>query len=174
MIAPHCDDATLGCAGIIQEVLEAGGQVMVVAMTNGDGFTFAAKGQFHRLFINNFDYIQSGYTRQKELLRALNRLGMAEEKIVFMSYPDRGLRELWLEHWDSSTPYQSRYTGRDHSPYYNSYRPVTIYAGETVTPVATMKSVDVDLTEMNAWVGQETVLVHSKGVSSIGALERRA
>lgn len=310
VVAPHCDDETLGCAGIMQEVLGAGGQVMVAAMTNGDGFTFAAKGQFHRLFINNFDYIQSGYTRQKELLRALNRLGVAEEKVVFLSYPDRGLRDLWLDHWDSSTPYQSRYTGRDHSPYYNSYRPDAIYAGETVTadleqilrdfkptvilsphpadehpdhsttwafiaatsimagnggisprpqlytylihrgdfpiphgykpeadllpprplyqshpqrwsvypltpektaikekalneyvsqlripimsgllhsfirknelfeevviPVATRKSVEVDLTELNAWAGQEPVLVHSKGVSSIGALERRA
>lgn len=47
VIAPHCDDETLGCGGIIQGVLAAGGEVMVVIMTNGDGFTFAAREQFH-------------------------------------------------------------------------------------------------------------------------------
>lgn len=132
VIAPHCDDETLGCGGIIRNVLEAGGQVMVVVMTNGDGFTFGAEEQFHRLFLTNADYIQSGYDRQFEFLRAVQRLGISESQVVFLGYPDRGLRAIWADHWDNSQPYQSRYTGRDYSPYNNSYRPNAPYAGEAV------------------------------------------
>nr|WP_169717895.1 PIG-L family deacetylase [Sporomusa silvacetica] len=132
VIAPHCDDEVLGCAGTIQEVIGAGGQVMVVTMTNGDGFTFAVEEQVHQIFLTRDDYIQSGYARQNELLRALHRLGMDEKQIAFLGYPDRGLRALWTDYWDKGQPYQSRYTGKDHSPYSNSYQPNTPYAGEAV------------------------------------------
>jgi len=132
VIAPHCDDETLGCAGTIQEVVAAGGQVMVITMTNGDGFTLAVEEQFHQLFLTSDDYIQSGYARQSEFLRALHRLSVDEKQSVFLGYPDRGLKALWIEHWDKSQPYQSRYTGKDHSPYINSYQPNTPYAGEAV------------------------------------------
>jgi len=132
VIAPHCDDEVLGCAGTIQEVIGAGGQVRVVTMTNGDGFTFAVEEQVHQLFPTRNDYVQSGYVRQNELLRALHRLGMDKNQIAFLGYPDRGLRPLWTEYWDKSQPYQSLYTGKDHSPYSNSYRPNTPYAGEAV------------------------------------------
>ncbi len=132
VIAPHCDDETLGCAGLIQDVLLAGGQVTVVIMTNGDGFTFAAEEQFHRLFLTSMDYIQSGYARQKETVHALRRLGVPENQLVFLGYPDRGLRAIWSEHWDSSQPYQSRYTGSNHSPYNNSYQLNAPYIGQAV------------------------------------------
>ncbi|HWR45988.1 PIG-L family deacetylase [Sporomusa sp.] len=132
VIAPHCDDETLGCAGIIRDVLAGGGQVMVVIMTNGDGFTFAAKEQFHRLFLTSSDYIRSGYARQDETFHALRWLGLTEKQIIFLGYPDRGLRAIWADNWNSSQPYRSRYTDSDHSPYNNSYQKEAPYAGEGV------------------------------------------
>lgn len=132
VIAPHCDDETLGCAGVIQEVINAGGQVMVVSMTNGDGFTLAVEEQYRRFFLTSEDYIKSGYARQQELIRALQRLGVAENRVLFLGYPDRGLKALWTDHWDSAQPYPSHYTGRDHSPYSNSFRLNAPYAGEAV------------------------------------------
>ncbi|WP_371371887.1 PIG-L deacetylase family protein [Sporomusa aerivorans] len=132
IIAPHCDDETLGCAGVIQEVVSGGGQVMIVAMTNGDGFTFAVEEQYRQLILTSDDYVHSGYTRQKEFIQALDRLGVVQRQLAFLGYPDRGLRALWAEHWYSSQPYQSPYTGRDHSPYENSFRANTPYAGEAV------------------------------------------
>lgn len=132
VIAPHCDDETLGCAGIIRNVLASGGQVLVVVMTNGDGFTFAVKEQFHRLFLTSSDYIQSGYARQVETIHALRWLGLPDDHIIFLGYPDRGLKTIWAATWDSSQPYRSRYTDSDHSPYTNSYRQNAPYAGETV------------------------------------------
>ncbi|HWR07626.1 PIG-L family deacetylase [Sporomusa sp.] len=132
VIAPHCDDETLGCAGIMHDVLAGGGQVKVVVMTNGDGFTLAVKEQFHRLFLTSSDYIQSGYDRQAETYHALLCLGLLENQLEFLGYPDRGLRALWADNWDSSQPYRSRYTYSDHSPYTNSYQQNAPYAGEAV------------------------------------------
>lgn len=132
VFAPHCDDEVLGCAAVIHDVIAAGGQVMVVIMTNGDGFTFATEEQFNRVFITSSDYIQSGYTRQRESIEALKLLGVPEQQIIFLGYPDRGLKALWSDYWESSTPYQSRYTGCYYSPYTNSYLPNAPYAGEAV------------------------------------------
>ncbi|WP_051789024.1 PIG-L deacetylase family protein [Pelosinus sp. UFO1] len=132
VIAPHCDDETLGCAGVIHDVIAAGGQVMVVFMTNGDGFTVATEEQFHRLFLTNEDYVNSGYARQSETLHALHLLGVPEKQIIFLGFPDRGLRAIWSDYWNNSQPYQSRYTGSDHSPYTTSYQQNAPYTGETV------------------------------------------
>src|SRR5512136_1478514 len=41
VLAPHCDDETLGSGGLIQSALAAGIQVRVVIATNGDGYVFA-------------------------------------------------------------------------------------------------------------------------------------
>jgi LmbE family N-acetylglucosaminyl deacetylase len=132
VVAPHCDDETLGCGGLIHDVIEAGGQVLVVVMTNGDGFTVAAEEQFHRIFLTNADYVNSGYTRQHETLQALHVLGMTKDQIVFLGYPDRGLKSLWMDYWNGSQSYQSRYTGSDHSPYSNSYQQNAPYVGQAV------------------------------------------
>lgn len=132
VIAPHCDDEALGCGAIIHDVIQAGGQVLVVIMTNGDGFTIATEEEFHRLFLTQADYVNSGYTRQKETIQGLQLLGVTEKQIVFLGYPDRGLKSLWADHWDNSEPYQSRYTGSDHSPYNNSYQQNAPYAGQAV------------------------------------------
>jgi LmbE family N-acetylglucosaminyl deacetylase len=101
-------------------------------MTNGDGFTFAAKEQFHRLFLKSDDYIRSGYARQVETVNALRYLGVPDDHIIFLGYPDRGLKAVWADNWESNQPYRSRYTESDHSPYNNSYQQHVPYAGEAV------------------------------------------
>lgn len=132
VVAPHCDDETLGCGGLIHDVVQAGGQVFAVFMTNGDGFTVATEEQFHRISLTNADYVNSGYTRQIEALQALHLLGMPKNQIVFLGYPDRGLKSMWMDYWDSNQPYQSRYTGSNHSPYNNSYQKDAPYVGQAV------------------------------------------
>src|SRR5262252_5690722 len=42
VFAPHPDDETLGCAGILQQTLKRGHRVKVVIFTSGDGFPAAA------------------------------------------------------------------------------------------------------------------------------------
>lgn len=132
VIAPHCDDEVLGSGGMIHDTIAAGGQVLVVLMTNGDGFTVATEEEFHRLFLTHEDYVNSGYTRQKETIQALQLLGLPEQQILFLGYPDRGLRAIWTDYWNKDQPYQSRFTGSDHSPYNNSYQQNAPYAGQAV------------------------------------------
>ncbi len=132
VVAPHCDDETLGCAEMIRSTIQAGGQVLVVIVTNGDGFTFAVEEQFKRLFLTSDDYINSGYERQNESVNALKLLGLPERQVLFLGYPDRGMNRMWKEYWDEETPFRSRYTGRDHSPYTNSYHPNAPHAGQVV------------------------------------------
>ena len=43
VFSPHPDDESLGAAGLIQRVIETGGSVKVVFMTNGDGFPEAVE-----------------------------------------------------------------------------------------------------------------------------------
>lgn len=132
VIAPHCDDEALGCAGLIHQVLQDGGQAMVVVMTNGDGFTFATEEQFHRFYLTSADYINSGYVRQRESLAAMRLLGVTEDSLHFLGFPDRGLEALWNNYWETSKPFRSRYTESDHSPYFNSYQKNAPYAGQAV------------------------------------------
>jgi LmbE family N-acetylglucosaminyl deacetylase len=132
IFAPHCDDETISSSAILLDAVRAGSQVLVVFMTNGDGFTFAAEEQFRRLFLNRDDYIRSGYSRQAESLTALGALGLSPLQVIFLGYPDRGMESLWATHWQTADPLVSHYTRSSHSPYTNSFEPNAPYAGENV------------------------------------------
>lgn len=139
VFAPHCDDETLGCAGLIQQTLAAGGSVRAVIFTNGDGFRTAVERQARRLHIGPADYVQFAALRQQESLRALNSLGVASRNVTFLGYPDRGLMPMWNDHWLRGRPFVSAYTRRDRSPYKITFHPASLYCGADV--VADVKSI---------------------------------
>ena len=130
VLAPHCDDETLGSGGLIQQVLRRGAQVRVVLATNGDGFLFATMEEYRRVYPRHADFVLMGALRQQESLTALGLLGVAEERVSFLSYPDRGSPALWSNHWSASEPYRSPYSGDDRSPYALTYNPSSVYCGE--------------------------------------------
>src|SRR5437868_7018954 len=49
VLAPHCDDETLGAGGYMAMAARLGARVHVVMLTNGDGFPLAAGREYHRL-----------------------------------------------------------------------------------------------------------------------------
>jgi LmbE family N-acetylglucosaminyl deacetylase len=130
VLAPHCDDETLGSAGLIQEVLGRGGEVRVVMATNGDGFLFATMEEFRKVYPRHEDFVRMGTVRQQESLAALKLLGVAGDRVSFLSYPDRGSPALWNDYWSASEPYRSPYSGDDRSPYEITYDPSSVYCGE--------------------------------------------
>lgn len=130
IMAPHCDDETLGPGGLIQSALRAGIQVRVVIATNGDGYLFATAEEFRKLYPTARDYIRMGEVRQQESLAALAVLGLAPGNVFFLSYPDRGTPSLWEKNWSEATPYKSPYSGASRSPYKRTYNPNSVYAGE--------------------------------------------
>lgn len=130
ILAPHCDDETLGSAGLIQAALRAGLQVRVVIATNGDGYLFAIMQDFHKIYPRPADFIRLGKLRQQESLAALYLLGVKPGNVIFLSYPDRGTPALWNDHWASDAPYRSPFSEDSKSPYPLTYDPHSVYAGQ--------------------------------------------
>lgn len=132
VFAPHCDDETLGCAGIIQQVLHAGGSVEVVLLTNGDAFRTGVECFSGKVHPTPADYERYATLRQAESSRAMQTLGLPADRLVFLGYPDGGLLRLWQSHWTATDPWVSPFTRASSSPYARCYDPRTSYAGGDV------------------------------------------
>jgi LmbE family N-acetylglucosaminyl deacetylase len=132
VIAPHCDDETLGAGGFIREAVRAGARVRVVFLTNGDGFPLAVSKQYLKLRPSRNSYIRFAYHRQTETLAALSELGVAREQVTFLGYPDGGLAPMWSRFWRPDTLYRSRFTGCTRAPYANAFRHQAPYCGSAV------------------------------------------
>jgi LmbE family N-acetylglucosaminyl deacetylase len=129
VFAPHCDDETLGCAGLAMQTLQAGGAVRVAIITNGDGFRAAVERQVRDLTVRPEDYIRFAALRQQESYRALGLLGIPRSDVLFFGYPDQGLKQLWTADWSRDHPFTSRYTRRSSSPYAITFDPRAVYCG---------------------------------------------
>ncbi len=141
VVAPHNDDEVLAAAGALQRHRALGHRVCVALVTNGDG-------QYRRPFANRRLAVQLGHRRQRETLHALAHLGIGEEEVVFLGYPDRGLAALWNTHWWPNQPYTSPRTGAKSSPYPNSRTPNAPYCGTALAH---------DLEEVLRWAAPATV-----------------
>jgi LmbE family N-acetylglucosaminyl deacetylase len=131
IIAPHCDDETLGTGELISRMSKQGAEIKIILMTNGDGFTDALDISFHEIRPRGRDYIKFGYLRQGETLKAMEYIGLDRKHIIFLGYPDGGLYDLWsVNHW--FVPHESIHTRRNSSPYNNSYTPNAAYTGYSV------------------------------------------
>jgi LmbE family N-acetylglucosaminyl deacetylase len=78
VVAPHPDDEVLSAGGIMEAALNGGTAVDVAVITNGDYYGTSY-----------------GLTRQGESVAALATLGMPEERVMFLGYPDAGLLAIW-------------------------------------------------------------------------------
>ena len=130
VVAPHCDDETLGAAGLMLAAQRTGMQVRVVIETNGDGFYFATAEDFHTIRPSASDYVRMGEIRQDESLAALEILGIKNKQVSFLGYPDRGTPSEWNDNWSIQNPYRSPYSQDSHSPYANTFDSQSVYAGE--------------------------------------------
>ncbi|GGR21069.1 PIG-L domain-containing protein [Deinococcus ruber] len=99
ILAPHPDDETLCCAGLIQQAQAAGAQVYITFMTSGDGFEFDAALEGHTLRPNAQTFRQLAVTRMAEARAAGQVLGVPVSHLTFLGYPDGSLLPLFLEHY---------------------------------------------------------------------------
>ncbi len=104
----------------------------MVALTNGDAFKAVARDDSGHAEPTAADFITLGRTGQRETRAALATFGVPEKQVSFLGYPDGGLLALWGEAWDGGHLYTSPATKSDHSPYADSFRPGTPYAGRAV------------------------------------------
>jgi len=130
VIAPHPDDELLALGGTIAQLKQAGQQVLVVFLTNGDA-NRAAKSLFTLNPLRRAeDYRALGYRRQKEAAAALRVLGVPVTSALYLGYPDAGLTALASTNWKRATPYTSPFTKANYAFYRNSFNTSALYCGE--------------------------------------------
>lgn len=152
LLVAHNDDELIGAGGYLAKAVRAGSAVTVVVLTNGDGNRFAAAILGRHVRPGPADFIKEGRIRQEESVTALARLGVPRKQIIFMGFPDRGLRFLLTPHWSQTTPYRSPFTQASAPPYTDVYR-ASPYSGETLAA---------SLSEIVARVRPTIVLTHSE------------
>ncbi len=111
VVAPHPDDETIAAGGLIQRVVETGGQVHVVFVTNGDGYPEAASALTGDSTPSHSDFRVLGARRLQEAAQATRTLGVSEGHLTFLGFPDGELAVLRGRCWSRWTPCASPYTG---------------------------------------------------------------
>jgi LmbE family N-acetylglucosaminyl deacetylase len=131
VFAPHPDDETLGTAGVIKKALEKNATVLVVVVTDGSDETNSKKLSSFKKQTHNHNKINLVEIRHQETLNAMKKLGLKQSNIIFLGYPDAGLKVMFEDDWDPSHPYRSNnsFNHFDHSPYNYSYQKNAPYTG---------------------------------------------
>lgn len=153
LVAAHNDDEVIAAGGYLAAAVQAGSEVTVVILTNGDGNRFSAAWLGRRIRPRADDYIREGRIRQEESIAALGRLGISRPQVALMGFPDRGLHLLLIPHWSKGYPYTSPFTRASAPPYPGVYRPTSRYTGEDLVD---------SLTDIIERVRPTIVLVHSR------------
>ncbi len=103
VFAPHPDDEMLTCAGVMKRALVEGDALKVVIMTNGDAHVRAREAWekrypeqvYDRDDDGDFDMVDFGIVRHDESLGVLESLGVPAEDVIYLSYPDTGVDDMW-------------------------------------------------------------------------------
>jgi LmbE family N-acetylglucosaminyl deacetylase len=129
VFSPHPDDETLGAGGLIQRVRGLGGKVKVVFITDGDGFPDGVQMEDHISTPTARDYIGYGNKRRQEALGVLKSIGLPQEDVIFLGFPDGGLCYLLWKFRHDPHVYTSPYTKENHPPPEDMIIPNTDYNG---------------------------------------------
>lgn len=133
VFAPHEDDELLGAGVYIQRALEAGADVTVCLITNGEYPEASMFLQERSLSVKPSAFINYGYQRQGETLKALETVGLDDGKVIYLGYPDHTVNQLLSPyHWAYADALVSPRTKSTMSPYSNSLTPSAPHAGKSL------------------------------------------
>ncbi len=96
IVSPHPDDETLGCAGLIQSLLQRGLMPFVLVFTNGDGFDASIHLKLYEVKIKPEDRAAYSQMRMLETLEAMTKLGLPPQQVIPLGFSERTLAEDWL------------------------------------------------------------------------------
>jgi LmbE family N-acetylglucosaminyl deacetylase len=129
VLAPHPDDEILGAGGYIYTALKNKAKLQVIIATNGENFGYAVGRRLGNFLPVDKKTREFGEARQKEAIKLLKNLGLKQENIIFLGFPDKSLKPLWKKNWPADKPYYSPLFKSDTSPFDNIYKPKVLFAG---------------------------------------------
>jgi LmbE family N-acetylglucosaminyl deacetylase len=132
VLAPHPDDESLACGGVIQRALAQGLPVRVVFLSYGDNNEWSFMVYRKRPEILPWQVRAMGEVRHAEALAAAGVLGVPEEALAFLGYPDFGTLQIWCAHWGSAPPFRSMLTRVTSVSYIDAYRRGAEYKGDEI------------------------------------------
>ena len=132
ILAPHPDDESLACGGIIQRAVAMDLPLRVAFLTYGDNneWSFALYREHPVLAPQAMQGM--GLVRHDEALAATRILGLQPDQLTFLGYPDFGTLSIWYTHWGNRLPFRSMLTRVTAVPYANAFRPGAAYKGEEI------------------------------------------
>lgn len=126
VIAPHPDDESLCCGGLLKRAAARGIAAKVAFITNGDG---SRTGQIFKTlrepWARDNDLFSIAQHRQIEAINALESVGLGEENAAFFGFPDGGLTAITQMRDDEI--YWAPTTHRNHVAYPRAYAPGARY-----------------------------------------------
>lgn len=130
VVAPHPDDESLCCAGLIQRARALGADVAIVWITAGDAFELDALLVGHGVAPDSGTMIRLGRQRLGEAHAAADRLGVPRDLQFILGYPDRGITALMSGY--TLHPYRSPYTGDTRVRYAGAVSPDAPFTGRSL------------------------------------------
>jgi LmbE family N-acetylglucosaminyl deacetylase len=132
VFAPHPDDESLGCGGIIQQALALKLPVRIVWLTYGDNNEWSFMLYRRHIVVMPEAVRLMGEVRHQEALAAAKVLGVDSHQLAFLGYPDFGTLTIWYRHWADRPSFESMLTKVTKVPYADAYRPGAPYKGEEI------------------------------------------
>jgi LmbE family N-acetylglucosaminyl deacetylase len=129
VVAPHPDDESLCCGGLIHTARSIGAHVAIVWITNGDGFKWDAIVVEKKIRPRAGTYLELARQRQAEARSAGGLLGVESGSLTFLGYPDRGVLSLMFDFYHPNTPWRSKFTGANAVVYEDALDPGASYSG---------------------------------------------
>lgn len=102
VVAPHPDDESIATGELIQQVRQAGGEVRIVLLTNGDNNPWPQRWMERRIRIGTDDRRRWGERRRGEVTHALARLGVDPQALHPVGWPDMGITARLRDARDAS------------------------------------------------------------------------
>jgi LmbE family N-acetylglucosaminyl deacetylase len=96
VFAPHPDDESIACGGLLQVAQGAGAAVRVVVLTDGDNNPWPQRWVEKRWSIGAKERARWGARRRDEAREAMRLLNIAESDACFLGLPDLGLTDLLM------------------------------------------------------------------------------
>ena len=96
VLAPHPDDESLACGGLIMRAAQAGAAVRVIFATNGDNNPWPQRYLERRWRVGPEERRRWGARRRAEALRAIQTLGLPAQSACFLEFPDQGFTDALL------------------------------------------------------------------------------